>query len=206
MSMLATMVAALLAAVYVEVPKTNVRNVRFPAPTLMLTRAKSGSSAFVHGPIHVNMAFDSSPVRKPLLRIICLCEVNGELQWMDGLWDKPLTNAKLSRSDLTAAFKAAGRDTICSEAICVSSVMPEVGVEPYKAAIYGEASNGKGFFRLDRSAANAKLLLYRYEVWQNGVLAEAWESSRTGLGKYDIPPDWFVRGRYQRKFRYLKSN
>ena len=205
MSILATVFAAVLAAVYVDNPKTDVKGVHFLTTTLSVSRPKNGSTAFVRGPVRADMSFAAGHVRKPLLRIVCLCEADGELLWMDGLWDKPRTNAKISRSEVSAAFKAAGRDTPCTEARCISSVMPEVGTEPYGSAVYGEPNVNKGFFRLDKVTGNAKLLVCRFEVWQNGALAGVWESSHTGLGKYGIPDDWSVRGRYQKKFRYLKQ-
>lgn len=203
MNLLLTACAALLAAAWTDEPKTDVRTVRFPVPTLAVTRAKTGRNYFVHGPCRVDMSFAAGHVKKPLLRIVCLVEIDGELVWMDGLWDRPGTNKTLSRSDAAAAFKTAGRDSVCGEARCVSEVMPEVGVGPYQSASYGEADNAKGFFRLDQ-AGDVKLLIYRFEVWQAGVLAGVWESPRTGLGKYDIPPDWSVRGRHQRKFKYIR--
>lgn len=206
MSVFASILAAALASAYVEVPKTDVRSVHFLSPVLSVSRPKNGTSAYVRGPLRVDMAFSSGHVRKPLLRIVCLCEADGELVWSDGLWDRPGTNARIPRSDVANAFRTAGRESACSEPSCISAVMPEVGTEPYAAATYGEKDINRGFFRFDRVSSGVKLLLYRFEVWQNGVCAEAWESARTGLGKYDIPKDWFVRGRYQGKFRYLKSN
>lgn len=205
MSVLGPVLAVFLAGAYVEVPKPDVRSVHFLSPSLAVSRPKVGGSSYIHGPLRVDMTFAAQTVRKPLLRIVCLCEVSGELVWMDGLWDRPGTNTRLSRSTVSAAFKAAGRDA-CSEAACISSVMSEAAVQPYMAANYGEPDNSKGFFRVDRSPTGVRLLLYRFEVWQNGVLADAWESSRAGLGSYGIPRDWFVRGRYQGKFRYVKGN
>jgi len=204
MNVLGPVLAALLAGVYVDVPKSAVKSVHFLSPSLAVSTAKVGGPSVIHGPLRIDMAFAAQTVRKPLLRIVCLCEVSGELVWMDGMWDRPGTNVRLSRSTVSAAFKAAGRDA-CSEPACISSVMSDASARAYMAATYGEPDNTKGFFRLDRSPTAAKLLLYRFEIWQNGVLADAWESSRAGLGPYDIPRDWFVRGRYQGRFRYAKG-
>jgi len=205
MSALVPVLAVLLAGAYVEVPATAVKSVHFLSPSLAVSRPKVGGTAFIHGPLRVDMTLSARTLRKPLLRIVCLCEAAGELVWMEGLWDRPGTNERMSRSVVSAAFKAAGRDA-CSEPSCISSVMSEAAAQPYVAATYGEPDNGKGFFRIDRVSTGVRLLLYRFEVWQNGVLAEAWESSRSGLGPYDIPLDWFVRGRYQGRFRYVKGN
>lgn len=206
MSVGLSILAAILAAAWVDVPKTDVKSVRFPVPGLSVTRSKSGTTAYVGGPIRVDMSISGGHVRKPILRIVCLCESNGELLWMDGLWDKPKTNAQLSRSDVMSAFRAAGREGTCSEARCISAVLPEVGAAAYGVMTYGEPDANRGFFRIDRVAVAPRLLVYRYELWQNGVLAGVWESSHTRLGKYEIPDDWSVRGRYPQKFRYLKSN
>jgi len=45
-------------------------------------------------------------------------------------------------------------------------------------------------------------LLYRIEVWQNGVRAAAYDSSRAGLGSYEIPDDWHLWKKYPQKFKY----
>ena len=64
----------------------------------------------------------------------------------------------------------------------------------------------KGFFRIGKAtAAPPKVLLFRLELWQNGVLAAAYDSSRTGLGAYDIPADWFAWRKYPQKFRYFDA-
>ena len=73
----------------------------------------------------------------------------------------------------------------------------------YSSAVYGTADVNKGFFRIGKTAMTPKVLLFRLELWQNGALAGVYESSRTGLGAYDIPADWSVWRKYPQKFRYV---
>ena len=82
--------------------------------------------------------------------------------------------------------------------------LSEVVRESYAAAIYGTAEMKHGFFRLGRSEKMPKLLLYRIEVWQNGVMVASSDSPRTGLGAYDIPSDWHEWKKYPRKFKYAE--
>ena len=87
-----------------------------------------------------------------------------------------------------------------------SRVLPEVSRKAYSTAVYGTAESNRGFFRVGKTTtAPPKVLLFRLELWQNGALAASYDSSRTGLGAYDIPADWFVWRKYPQKFRYFDA-
>lgn len=201
-----TLAAALTAG---SAPKAEISNVRFGATKLMVAKATSGSSHYIRGPLRVDMSFKRPQVRKPLLRIACLCEVNGTLACYSGLWDRPGTNRRLERSEVSAAFRLAGMELSAKERAAamsdpkrISPLLGEVLKGPYQCASYGDASANGGFFRI---SGTPRVLLCRFELWQNGVLVGSSDSSRTGLGGYDIPDDWYEWKKYPRKFKYVDS-
>ena len=201
-----TLVAALTAG---QAPKAEVTNVRFGASKLLVTKASSGMTRYVRGPLRVDMSFKRPVVRRPLLRIACLCDVNGELTCYSGLWDQLNTNRRMSRSDIAKAFKQAGvelaskeRESAFADPKRISLLLNEVTRDAYRQPSYGETSVNGGLFRVTGAA---RVLLYRFELWQNGVLVGSEESSRAGLVMYDIPPDWYEWKKHPQKFKYVSA-
>lgn len=201
----------LLAALAAAAPQAEVRNVRISSPKLILSREKSGSDVQVAGQFKVEMSFAKKTAKKPVVRLACLCEVNGALVANCIFLDRPDTGKGLPRSEVQAAFKAAGveipskeREKSFTDPAKFTPYLSEVSREAYAAATYGTAELKRGFFRLGRSETMPKLLLYRIEVWQNGVRAAAFDSPRTGLGAYDIPKDWHVWKKYPQKIKYAE--
>ena len=198
------LLAALAAA-----PQAEIRNVRISSPKILLSREKSGSEVQVAGQFKVEMSFAKKTAKKPVVRLACLCEINGELVANCIFLDRPDTATGMSRSDVTAALKASGAEIPWKEQekwrtdpSKFTPYLSEVVREAYAVAIYGTADLKRGFFRLGRSEKQPRLLLYRIEVWQNGACVAKFESSRTGLGAYDIPTDWHEWKRYPKKFKY----
>ena len=201
-----------LLAALAAVPQAEIRNVRISSPKILLSREKSGSDVQVAGQFKVDMSFAKKAVRRPVVRLACLCEVNGALIANCIFLGKPDTAKGLTRSEVTAALKAAGLATdpkeverLRSDPSKFTQGLSEVSGAEYASATYGTAELKRGFFRLGRSEKMPKLLLYRIEVWQNGVLVAKHDSSRTGLGAYDIPVDWYEWGKYPRKFKYAET-
>ena len=207
MSVLGLVFLAALAAA----PQAEIRNVRISSPKILLSREKSGSDVQVAGQFKVDMSFAKKTAKKPVVRLACLCEVNGALLANCIFLDKPGSGRGLSRSEIQSAFKAAGveipskeRERMYSDPARFTPYLSEVVRESYTAAIYGTAEVKHGFFRLGRSEKIPKLLLYRIEVWQNGVMVASCDSPRTGLGSYDIPKDWYEWKKYPQKFKYAE--
>jgi len=204
--------AVLLAAVVTAAsaaPKAEIRNVRISSPKILVSREKAESDVIVGGQIHVDMSFARKMVRKPVLRLVCLCEVDGALSVYTVFLDKLRTNEGMSRSDIQAAFRNAGVEiplkdceTAWTDPAKFTPHLPEVTREGYAAAVYGTPDLKRGFMRLGRSRALPKVLLFRCELWQNGVCAAVYESSRAGLGSYEIPTDWHCWKKHQQKFKY----
>lgn len=185
-----------------------IRSARFTSPKLSVSRERTGATAYVRGPVRVTMNFEGSRARKPLLRIACLCLVDGALVVYSDLWDRPATNASMSRDVPRNAFKSCGyepppaqRDSAFTDPACVTKCLPEVSRETFASVVYGTAKMNDGFFRISASLT-PKLLLYRLEMWQAGVLIGSFESSRVGLSPYDIPDDWHVFKRHPDKYTY----
>ena len=202
------LVAALAAA---PTPQAEVRNVRISSPKVLLSREKSGSDVQVVGQFKVDMSFAKKMAKKPVMRLTCLCEVNGVLTASCIFLDKPETNRGLNRSEILAALKASGvkegskeGESFRADPAKFTPYLGEVSKEIYTSATYGTPELGKGFFRLGRSEKMPRMLLYRIEVWQNGFCVAKYESSHTGLGAYDIPADWYEWKKYSQKFKYVE--
>ena len=208
MSVLASLLIAALAA---AAPQAEIRNVRISSPKIMLSREKSGSDVQVAGQFKVEMSFAKKTAKKPVVRLACLSEVGGALLANCIFLDKPDSNKGLSRSEIAAALKVSGvasgsKETERSGAdpAKFTPYLAEVTKDAYLSAIYGTAELNRGFFRLGRSEKMPRLLLYRIEVWQNGVMVAKFDSSRTGLGAYEIPADWHEWKKYPQKFKYVE--
>jgi len=194
-------------------PKAEIRNVRISSPKLLVSREKSDSPVRVVGQFKVEMSFAANRVRKPVVRLCCLCDIDGTL-WMNRVFlDRPDTAAGMSKGEILAGLKAAGletrdarqREALCDDPSKFSPHLHEVGKDAYASAVYGSAELGKGFFRLGKSKKMPQLLLFRIEIWQNGVLVSKYESSHAGLGAYGLPDDWHNWKRYPQKFKYADS-
>ena len=201
------LVAALAAAA--NTPKAEVRNVRIASPKIVVSRAHAGSDAIVTGQIRVDMSFARPTARKPVLKLACLCEAGGALSVHTIFLDRPRTTEGMRRSEIMAAFKRAGveipfaeRAAAYADPATFTPHLAEVAKKTFTAAVYGTADVDRGFFRLGRSETLPRVLLYRIEIWQNGVRVATYESSRAGLGPYDIPADWHVWKKHPEKFTY----
>ena len=208
MSALVLCLSAVLAAV---APQAEVRNVRISSPKIQLSREKADSEVQVAGQFKIEMSFAKKTAKKPVVRFVCLNEVNGSLVANCIFLDRPDTGKGMSRSEIQAAFKGAGvevpsasREKMYSDPALFTPYLSEVTRDAYATATYGTAELKHGFFRLGRSETMPKLLLYRIEVWQNGKMAASFDSPRTGLGAYDIPKDWHVWKKYPQKIKYAE--
>ena len=202
------LVAALAAA---PAPQAEVRNVRISSPKILLSREKSESDVQVVGQFKVDMSFAKKTAKKPVMRLACLCEVKGALVANCIFLDKPETNRGLNRSEIATALKASGvkegskeGESFRTDPAKFTPPLGEVSKVTYMSATYGTADLDKGFFRLGRSEKMPRMLLYRIEVWQNGFCVAKHESSRTGLGAYGIPSDWYEWKKYPQKFKYVE--
>ena len=201
--------ALFLLAALVAAPQAEIRNVRISSPKILLSREKSGSEVQVAGQFKVEMSFAKKTAKKPVVRLACLSEIDGALVANCIFLDRPGTEKGMNRSEIAGALKLSGveipwkdRERMQADPSKFTPYLPEVVRETYVSAIYGTADIRHGFFRFGRSEKPPKVLLYRIEVWQNGVLAAKFDSSRTGLGAYDIPADWHEWKKYPQKFKY----
>ena len=201
----------ILLAALAAAPQAEIRNVRISSPKLSVSREKAESESQVTGQFKVEMSFAKKTAKKPVVRLACLCEIDGALVANCVFLDRPGTEKGMNRSEIAGALKVSGveipwkeRERMQADPSKFTPYLPEVVRETYASAIYGTADIRHGFFRFGRSEKPPKVLLYRIEVWQNGVLAAKFDSSRTGLGAYDIPADWHEWKKYPQKFRYAE--
>lgn len=205
-------IVALAAALAADAPKPEIRNVRFSSPSLIVSRAKSGSEAIVTGQFRVDMSFARATAKRPVVRLVAICEENGSLVVHGVFLDRLRTNDAMKRGDIMQAYKNAGveipskeREAAYSDPARFTPLLPEVTKAAYAAPVYGTGEIDRGFFRLGRCATLPKIVAYHIELWQNGVLVASWDSSRTGLGKYGLPADWHVWKKYPQKFKYVDA-
>ncbi len=208
--MTASTIVLLAAALASAAPKPEVRNVRIYTPKLFVSRAKSDSDAIVTGQFRVDMSFARATAKKPVVRLVSVCEANGALVVHSVFLDRPHTCDAMKRGEIMAAFKQAGvdvpskeREQAYSDPAKFTPLLSEVSRDAYAGAVYGTAEVNRGFFRLGRSSAPPKVVAYRIELWQNGAMAASWDSPKTGLGKYALPADWHAWKKYPQKFRYV---
>lgn len=210
---LLSLMAALTAG---QAPQAEIGRARFVQPSLGLSKVSTSSrTVVIGGAVRVSFCDFAKPsVRCPVLHITCLCSQNGALTCYHGFWNELRTYAKIRSSDVSQALKATGvkltgeeRKKALSDPQLISSHLPEVLRERYAlTCLYGNPlEKGRGFFRLSNPTGADKLLLVRLEMWQNGVKIGEHESSQTGLGKFDLPKDWYVWKKYPQKFRYVDA-
>ena len=181
----------LAAALSCAAPKSDVQRASIHFPRMTLTSSKSGSDFSVCGEFRVDMSFSARGVAKrPVLRIVSICEVNGALVVHNLFLDVPNTVSPMKRGDIMKAFKESGADipakemdAACSDPARFTPLLCAASVDPFKSAVYGSSKSNRPLFRLGRCAIPPKLLLYRLELWQNGVMATSHESSKAGLGR-----------------------
>lgn len=206
------LVFVLLAALTATTPKAEIRNVRISNPRILLSREKSDSPVLVTGRFRIEMSFAGKTAHKPVVRLCCLSEVGGALVMCSKFLDRPDTVSGLSLPEVTRGLKTAGvtlaaplREIQAADPAVFTPCLHQVERLTYSSATYGSADICKGFFRLGRADKMPRLLLYRMEVWQNGVQVAKYESSHTGLGDYELPDDWHVWKRHPQRFRYVAA-
>jgi len=202
-------VFCLLAALAAVAPKAEIRNVRISSPKLALSRERADSPVLVVGQFKVEMSFAEATARKPVVRLSCLCEVHGELVVNTLFLDRPGTVSGLGTGEILQSYKDSGlavgakdREAKCSDPAQFTPCLREVPRDGYASAVWGVPGIRKGFFRLGKSEKMPRLLLYRIEVWQNGVQVAKYESSHAGLGTLSLPEDWHAWKKYPQRFLY----
>lgn len=209
--MMVKSVLLLAAALSCAAPKSDVQRASIHAPRMTLTSSKSGSDFAVCGEFRVDMSFSArGTAKRPVLRIVSICEVNGALVVHNLFLGVPNTTVAMKRSDIMNALKQSGADiptkemdVACSDPERFTQCLCAASVDPFKSAVYGSSKSNRPLFRLGRCAVPPKLLLYRLELWQNGVMVTSHESSKAGLGKYSLPKDWHVWRKYPQLFKYV---
>lgn len=200
------LVAALASAPNLQ---PEVRNVRISSPRILLSREKSGSDVQIAGQFKVEMFFAKPVAKKPVAKVVTLCEVNGALVMNCILLDKPNATTPMSVSEVMSAVSKAGikvdykeKEKYYADPATFTPYLQEVGKDAYTSALYGTSELGRGFVRLGKSEKMPRLLVYRIEIWQNGKMLTKFDSSRTGLGAHGIPSDWHEWRKYPQKFKY----
>ena len=187
--------------------RPEVRSVRFVSNQLTVSRRDS--SAYVRGPVRVDMTFPGGVAKRPVLRIFCLCDVDGELICRSGVWGRPKTYSAMSRGEIGDVFKRAGvelkgpeRNAAYSDMARISRCQAECSKSVFANVVYGEKDLYRGFFRFGGVKENVRIVAYRLELWQNGALAGSYVSPRSAASGYDLPVDWYDSAKHSERFRF----
>ena len=202
-------VLCLLAALTAAAPKAEIRNVRISSPKIFLSREKAESDVKVVGQFKVEMAFAKETVRKPVMRLACLSEIDGRLVASMVFIDRPNVTTGMNRAEILAALKRAQPNAkpkelegLRNDPAKFTPFLSEVTGGAYAAGVYGSPELNRGFFKLGKATKMPQLLQFRIEVWQNGARVAQHTSGRTGLAARGVPEDWYVWGKYPQKLKY----
>ena len=189
-----------------------VKKVRLPSARLGLSRPKGSSVSYVRGQLRVEFSFSPRRFKRPVIRVTCLCDVDGAIRFYEGFYYTPNTYDGMGRNDLYTLFEEAGEkatdetvDELMHDAKKISYNQKEVDRDKFATVVYGSSNIDAGYFVVDDIVNSVKMLLYRVEVWQNGVMVKDYESAHTGLNKYEIPSDWYVWHKYPAKYKYIEN-
>lgn len=173
-----------------SVAKEGGVDARFDQSRLVVVKEKPPHAAEItlHGQLRVGVKSQQQRIRRPILNVVGLFDVDGVWRMYDTL---------CVDLDTVAGICAARGQTPEK----VSKSQPEVSTAAYSRAIFGDVKNG--FFNgYGVNAAKGKLIGYRLELWQDGSLIAAYDSDKSAIRRAGAPEDWYVKGKYPGKITY----
>ena len=154
---------------------------------LSMFKAKPGNQSVLRGEVKISVRTDLPRIKRPMLNVIALFDIDGMWRWCDVLCSEPNQSygSCLPREATPARY---------------SSYQAEVSADAWDSVTFGNPKTS--FFTGYAVPEKAKLLLYRLEVWQDGKLLASQDSDRRLAKKLALPEDWYVKGKYPGKFSY----
>ena len=190
-----------------------VKKVRFTSSRLALSRPKGSQVSYVRGQLRLDLSFAPARFKRPVVRITSLCDVDGAVRFYEGFFYTPNSYDRMGWNEARTLFEDVGEKVthdslgeLMHDAKKISACQKEVDREKYTTLVFGSTSPCAGYFSVGDMVKSVKLLLYRIEVWQNGILVKDYESPHTGLGKYAIPDDWHIWHKYPSKYKYVERD
>jgi hypothetical protein len=194
----------------------------FKSPSLRVnvSRGYGGVRYYVNGNITLGLS-SVKGIKNPLVRVVVLLE-GGKQMVMDAVADKPGGEYGFSCVPVYA-YGMSKSSYVYNIGNGIAAYYLEGMSFHQSVAVWGASPGaGKNIEYFDRSALLSggfavpdsfgcgvrppKIIAYRLECWQNGSLAGVYNSMRPDtLNSKKIPVDWFVMGKYPRRFLYAEK-
>jgi hypothetical protein len=161
---------------------------RFTRTRLASMTVKGRSNQTLNGRVIATISSDKSRLKRPVLYIAALYDVDGLWRMYDVVCSTPeVWYGHLLSRDQTPAQ--------------VSKWQMEVSKDACNTVTFGDLRTG--FFNdCGISSSRAKLIGYRLELWQNGSLVKSFDSAAHVVRRAGAPEDWHVKGKYPGKIAY----
>ena len=161
---------------------------RFTRTRLAPLTAKGRPNQTLSGRVVATFSSDQTRVKRPVLYIAALYDVDGMWRMYDVICSTPEVwyGHLLSQSQTPAQ---------------VSKWQMEISKDACNTVTFGDLR--VGFFNdCGISSSRAKLIGYRLELWQNGGLVKSFDSAAHVVRRAGAPEDWHVKGKYPGKIVY----
>lgn len=161
---------------------------RFTRTRLAPLTVKGRSNQTLNGQIVATFSSDLARIKRPVLYIAALYDVDGLWRMYDVICSTPeVWYGHLLSQNQTPAQ--------------VSKWQMEVSKDACSTVTFGDLRTG--FFNdCGISSSRAKLIGYRLELWQNGGLVKSFDSAAHVVRRAGAPEDWHVKGKYPGKIVY----
>ena len=161
---------------------------RFTRTRLSSLTAKGRSNQTLNGQVVATFSSDQTRVKRPVLYIAALYDV-------DGLWR--MYDVVCSTPEVWYGHLLSHGQTPAQ----VSKWQMEISKDACNTVTFGDLRTG--FFNdCGISSSRAKLIGYRLELWQNGGLVKSFDSAAHVVRRAGAPEDWHVKGKYPGKIAY----
>ena len=161
--------------------------VKFAATPRLSLASDASRAKVLKGQVKLNFATSQPRVKRPLLNVVALFDVNGVWRYYDVLCRDPNESYGIIAAKQFATRQYSNRQL-------------EVDSETLKTMAFGNPKSA--FFAGYGIPDKAKLLLYRLEVWQDGKMIGEYDSDSKAVKKLGLPDDWFVKGKHVGKIVY----
>lgn len=166
-----------------------VQNVRLDAVKEKLTAAKtSPSETTLRGQFRVSVRSSQPRFKRPIANVVALFDIGGMWRYCDVILSDPETSAGrcLDPEHTVSQISTWSQDVTASE---------------WRTVTYGDPKSGF-FKRYGLDAEKAKLLCYRIEIWQNGVLVDSYDYGYRQAKRAGVPEDWYLKGKHPGAISY----
>lgn len=165
-----------------------IQNVRLDAAKEKLTAAKtSPSETTLRGQFHVSVRSSLPRFKRPVANVVALFDIDGSWRYCDVV---------LSDKETSAGLCLNREQTVAR----ISKGQTDVTASDWRQLTYGDPK--VGFFKQYRTDEKAKLICYRVEIWQNGVLVDSYDSGYRQAKRQGVPEDWYIKGKHPGAISY----